>query len=311
MNVSAKKRDKTQNIRLQRPQSTFWVQDAKNGTSFNCNMHAVKTNDALNEKDGVTEPEHPSSISPRSVSYPDSGNIESGTNPHRRCQTCRSMTLVKNRLLQFFCTSTGTSGTENVTSQLKETNFEDHLSALNIVNDSDRNMEDSEDTNEDTSIQNGDEKEELMDENDPKEKQLIANGVKAEEQPFRAFVVMNEKKQKFVNGSTSSTASSKVEKVILEVERKGEHSESVEQKSKAIVVGQITNTLCPKPESSPLAQSENEVSSYNLSSCVSPTASYANMRFRCYVYRLLLSSCITNGESLHFCICIDCLQKHY
>jgi len=78
--------------------------------------------------------------------------------------------------------------------------------------------------------------------------------VKCEEEPFRAFVVMN--------GSTttisSRNASSKMEKVILEVERSGEDSKSTENKSKAIVVGQITETLCPKPEPAHSVRSGNE-----------------------------------------------------
>jgi len=51
--------------------------------------------------------------------------------------------------------------------------------------------------------------------------------------------------------------------VILEVEQDGEHSKSTEHKTEAIVVGQITNTLCPKPEPEPKPKPDASVQSQN------------------------------------------------
>jgi len=207
-----KKRDKTQNIKLQRAQSTFWVQAVENHPALNAKKHALAIKsrpDTRNREKRATEtplePEHPST-SPQSVCYPESAISEPAA-------------------------VTENDGPPELTS-----NFGAHLSELNIVGDSEQNMEESEDTVEEVVIQNGERKEELK------------------EEPFRAFVVMNGS----TTTITSKNASNKMEKVILEAEHGGDDSKSTERKSKAIVVGQITDTLCSKPEAVSPLQSGNE-----------------------------------------------------
>jgi len=104
--------------------------------------------------------------------------------------------------------------------------FEAHLSALNLVDESEPNMEESEESQNLIAAMEQKEAPELEPE----------RGLQAEQQQaFRAFVVQNESKTiSYINGSS---------KVMLQ---NGERSKSTEDKSKAIVVGQITDKMCPK-----------------------------------------------------------------
>lgn len=188
--------------------------------------------------------------------------------------------ILKKKLLSLFF-STDASTTENGAAQLTS-NFEAHLSVLNIARDPDRNMEDSEDTAEEVPVQNEQRRAEPdqppIDANEAKEELQIEDGANVaksdENEPFEAFVVMNGS----ATTISSKNASMKAEKVILSLEDGGEHNEGTKDRDTAIVVGQITTTLCPKPESAPSVHSGNEVSS-----CYFPFHSFHSLHPSIYI----------------------------